>query len=540
MTIKMKVYFAMTVLMLMSLSAAVLIVVTVTRLEKANSTLCKSAADGLAVQILSANVDKLRSGLVAAALLRNNEQPEQDSINMVRDSYNEFAQGVEDAISRIDTQALIDYISKVDSSVTSSRTNIENRILTPVPGGVTMEARLENAKWLDKYFGRLVDGITQKVEEENTLMLEVHEYTKEIFADAKKYTFLIYSILIIISIIIAVAAKFMVLDKINMLVAAFREVTSGDGDLTKKITVRSNDELGSMAEDFNKFTLQVADTIRQVKSAMNDNVNTNNSMAATMEELSSTFQNQAIQVSTVASAMEQMSSSAVEISSAVNSNKEHMDNASKQSREGARQLKIALDSIGNIKTKTEKLSTTIGNLNESSVHIGEILDVINDIADQTNLLALNAAIEAARAGEAGRGFAVVADEVRKLAERTQRATSEIEDIIGVLQKESGAASAEMKEAGVSVSQGVESLNKTHTVITDMLHTFDSATSSMEQMGMAVTQQTDAISGVNDNARNMATGIEESTAVVADVAMSTAVLQKHSEDTMRLLSFFKVD
>jgi methyl-accepting chemotaxis protein len=262
-------------------------------------------------------------------------------------------------------------------------------------------------------------------------------------------------------------------------------------------------------------------------------------MAATMEELSSTFRDQNVQVSTVAAAMEEMSSSAVEISATLDEEKKLMEEAAADSRQGAKELGVALNSINDIRNKTNKLAVTVNNLSESSNKIGDILNVINDIAGQTNLLALNAAIEAARAGDAGRGFAVVADEVRKLAERTQTATQEIEKIIVTLQKESADASTEMKEAGVSVNEGVESLNRTQAAIDKLLEEFKIVQHGVDQMGIAVEQQSTAIASVNDNAQAMAGGIEECSNVVDGIAKQTHDLQTMSENTLKILAFFKV-
>jgi methyl-accepting chemotaxis protein len=237
--------------------------------------------------------------------------------------------------------------------------------------------------------------------------------------------------------------------------------------------------------------------------------------------------------------MEEMSSSALEISATLDDNKKVMDDATHESKEGARELGIALKNIREIRENTDKLAVTVNNLSGSSNQIGEILNVINDIAGQTNLLALNAAIEAARAGDAGRGFAVVADEVRKLAERTQKATQEIEEIIKTLQRDSADASVGMKAAGVSVNEGVDSLNRTQGAITQLLHSFESVHRGVEQMNIAVEQQAAAIASVNDNAQTMASGIEECAHVVDGVAKQTGELQKQSENTVKILAFFKV-
>jgi methyl-accepting chemotaxis protein len=259
-----------------------------------------------------------------------------------------------------------------------------------------------------------------------------------------------------------------VVRKLGIFVGVVREFTSGDGDLTKRVPVTTKDEIGQLASSFNDFVENVHKIITEVKIAADDVASGNNELAATMEELSTTFSMQSEQISAVAGNMNIISESSTEMVSSLSKNMDKMTDANISIEEGNKQLKIVVSHMNSIKDKTTQLSSTINNLNESSGKIGEILGVINDIADQTNLLALNAAIEAARAGDAGRGFAVVADEVRKLAERTQKSTSEIAEIINSLQNESDIASKEMKGASESVGTGLDSITQTDVKFTEVV------------------------------------------------------------------------
>ncbi|GAB7141044.1 hypothetical protein RsTz2092_10040 [Deferribacterales bacterium RsTz2092] len=227
-----------------------------------------------------------------------------------------------------------------------------------------------------------------------------------------------------------------------MLVGNF---TQGSGDLTQTIAVSSDDEMGALADNINRFVGRVREIIMQVKSSAESVAGGNTQLASTMEELSSTFGRQSEQVSTVAIGMDSMYSLSQKIVENLSNSLNIINSTTSVTLKGEEQLMAAVSNMNVIKDKTAVLAATVTELQKSSSKIGEILNVINDIADQTNLLALNAAIEAARAGEAGRGFAVVADEVRKLAERTQRSTDEIAEIITTLQDGSYAVSKDMGE-----------------------------------------------------------------------------------------------
>ena len=193
----------------------------------------------------------------------------------------------------------------------------------------------------------------------------------------------------------------------------------------------------------------------------------NNQLASTMEELSATFSEQSHQVNDTAVSLDSMTETVKDAVTSLNNNQEIIDNTVKSANEGKKQLNDLKESMEKIHTDADSLSDTITNLANSSSEIGNIVTVINDIADQTNLLALNAAIEAARAGEAGRGFAVVADEVRKLAERTQKATSEVTNIVSTLQNEAITASSAMSKEAEKVKEGVQNIEQTENIFNKM-------------------------------------------------------------------------
>ena len=349
---------------------------------------------------------------------------------------------------------------------------------------------------------------------------------------------LFFLIMVAVAILGTVYLQISVIRELRRFIVSVGNLTSGEGDLTVRIKAAHKDELHDLAENFNRFIANVQQIVQGVKEAADDVASGNNQLAATMEELATTFNSQAEQISSIVSDMQTISQSSNESSTNLSEVLDIMHESAEQTNHGQEQLAVVKSSIMEIHEKSDNLSRTIDELSESSKQIDEILVVINDIASQTNLLALNAAIEAARAGEAGRGFAVVADEVRKLAERTTKATSEIETIITTLQHESEKASNEMKASGEAVAHGVEVIEETSKSFEHVVSGVDRAVNNTNHVVMGVSEQNCLIQDIDDKTQIVASGVEESNSAVSEVVITVSHLQERAEQLKNIVKQFK--
>jgi methyl-accepting chemotaxis protein len=344
-------------------------------------------------------------------------------------------------------------------------------------------------------------------------------------------------IILIIFIVASYLAAAAITRPLLSFISVFKQIASGD--LTKKIELKSNDEIGMVAQEFNSFVDNIRNTIISVKDATSSVASATSELSSTAEELSATSESQSRQMGDIAGGMSDVSHSAEEVVQHVEVTGRKVEEALSVTEKGKDYVSDAVNKISEIKDKTAGLGETILSLSKSSVEIGNIIGVINDIADQTNLLALNAAIEAARAGEAGRGFAVVADEVRKLAERTQNATKEVGDIITSLQKETALAGSGMKEAEKSVNEGIASAEETRSVFDEIVAAAEQIHEETAMVMMLVQQQTQSTHSVNGNLQGIASGVEQSSIAFAEVTHTVNNLQIQTENLTMLIEKFKV-
>ena len=203
---------------------------------------------------------------------------------------------------------------------------------------------------------------------------------------------------------------------------------------------------------------------------------------------------------------------------------------------------IVMESVNIMNTiavQVQESAATVGNLGHRSEQIGEIVGTIEDIADQTNLLALNAAIEAARAGEQGRGFAVVADEVRALAERTTKATREISEMIKTIQDETGKAVALMDKGVAEVEHGVAESAKSSEALVEVLGQISEITGQVGQIATAAEEQTATTNEITGNIQQANGVVMESARGASETAAAAAALSGRAEELQRLVGQFKL-
>jgi methyl-accepting chemotaxis protein len=276
-----------------------------------------------------------------------------------------------------------------------------------------------------------------------------------------------------------------------------------EGDLTAEVKLMHKDEVGSIGDDMNCMTANINNTLSQVKTAANDvNVNSE-SLSESGNTLSEAIRAQSERTANVERSIQEILTSFDEVSENIIEISSEITIIRSSAQEGQVVLDDTVKGIGNLSETVLNTSDTIDNLGESSKQIIEIVSVISDIADQTNLLALNAAIEAARAGEHGRGFAVVADEVRKLAERTVTATTEITNMTNGINMDVAKSVDDMKKGAALAKEGVELAANLQESLELIIRGVVETAGKIEAISVAIEQQNRSSKKISEDSSEIA-------------------------------------
>lgn len=321
--------------------------------------------------------------------------------------------------------------------------------------------------------------------------------------------------------------------------AILKDLAEGEGDLTKRVPVTGKDEIGSLASWFNTFLDKLHGTVSKVAHVTDRVAAASAELAATAEEMSRGSENLTSRSVQTSSSVEEMNATVNEVaqnsSKAANMAQETVTTA-QHSRTVVEETVTGMSHIAESVAHSAALIETLG---KSSDQIGEIVRVIQDIADQTNLLALNAAIEAARAGEQGRGFAVVADEVRKLAERTTKATKEIGDMIRQIQQDTKGAVQSMQEGTNKVTGGVTLVNKMGEALATIVQRVNETAEMIRQIAVASEEQSVATQQIAGDVENVARVSKEAAGSAAESAKACHDLSQMTAELQSIVSGFRL-
>ena len=346
---------------------------------------------------------------------------------------------------------------------------------------------------------------------------------------------------IVSSILVSLVLGFMIIRSISSAASALINASGAmaNGDLSQRVRLTAADELGTIGRSFDTmadaFSLalgKVTESATQVAAAASQVQSTAERIATGSEEV-------AAQSTTVATAGEEMAATSGDIAQNCQFAVEAANQATQTAKNGFDVVQHTVDGIKFRGAKTKENAAIVESLGARSDQIGEIVATIEDIADQTNLLALNAAIEAARAGEQGRGFAVVADEVRALAERTTKATKEISGMIKAIQTETRQAIISMEEGVKGTERGAMEAAQLETSLSEILEQIGSVAMQVSQIATAAEEQTATTSEISSNMMQITEVVQQTSQGAHESATAAAQLSGNAEELQRLVRQFKL-
>ena len=496
----------------------------------------------------------------------NDRWPKTVQANEIIDNTNIVARAVRNAILIEDSQIMQQELDRIPGAIKIVTENIDklDKTVSSVKGkqllndlkdkgsayredlaktiqlieeGKKKEAGVYLVKTLRKTQTAYLSATTDLIKYQSQLM---DQSGKEAASEAKQTQTLIL-VLILLATILSVSGSLVIVRSITVPLSEGVNVANrlAAGDLTASIKIRSNDEIGTLLTAMDNMAKSLRDLISKIKYAAENMASGSEQLSGSAEEISRGMDNQASRSSQIATATEEMSQTVVDVAKNTSNIFQVSTQAFDQAKDGEGVVKRSLDEVQTIASAVTESAQVMQRLGDSSKQIGNIVGVINDIADQTNLLALNAAIEAARAGEQGRGFAVVADEVRKLAERTTQATSQINNMISSIQSEVEHAEVTMNNATSRVESGVKFSRQAGDSLGGIVHSVNNLQSMVQQIASATEEMSTVSETISSDIQGIAAGSKEISAGSGQISQASSDLAKLATGLQSVVRQFNV-
>ena len=358
-------------------------------------------------------------------------------------------------------------------------------------------------------------------------------------ADARNTTLSIGAVALIIGALLALLISRTITRPLCEAARTMEDIAEGEGDLTRRLDAAGRNELARLASAFNRFTEKIQILVREVASATSQLHGASDSMNNITAETDRGIREQQSETDQVATAVNEMAATVQEVARSATNAAEAATTADHEADQGHTVVSDTIKVITALAGEVEQASTSMQRLEADSRDIGTVLDVIRGIAEQTNLLALNAAIEAARAGEQGRGFAVVADEVRVLAQRTQQSTQEIESMIEKLQQAAKDMARIMENGRVKAHETVAQAQHAGTALDSIAKAVSVISDMNVQIASAVEEQSAVAEEINKNIANISHIAEMSAEGAHQTSAASREIRRLATELDGLVTRFKV-